>query len=194
MHLFKSVVSLGAVVAVTACGGVEGQGELTTRESALVTGPSQGCTFTVSSAPRQPGPFPYIFDVTVTRLASSTCAWGAGSVLVGSSNAVEPTVSLAANELGVAVAYTYGKYARSLELKHLAPDTLTVVRSSTLYPTGAQYSVSSGDLAIGPDGTTLTVSGTKTGPIVGETGSGGSYVASYPDFFTSTTAPSIVAF
>ncbi|TSC31171.1 hypothetical protein [Corallococcus sp. Z5C101001] len=193
MHLIKSVVSLVAVVAVTACGGVEQQGGLGTQEAALVSGTSQGCLFKVSSAAR-PGPVPPIFDVTVTRYASSTCAWGAGSVLVGNSSAREPTVSLAANELGVAVAYTYGKYAGSVSLKHLSPDTLAVVRTEGLAPTSPQGYILSGNLAIASDGTTLTVSGTKNWPIIGETGSGDNYVATYPDFFTSTTAPSIVAF
>ncbi|NNB98065.1 hypothetical protein HJC10_29340 [Corallococcus exiguus] len=198
MHHLKSVVSLCAVVAVTACGGgAEGQGEFSTRESALVTGTSQGCTFTVSSAPRQPGPFPYIFDITLTREASSTCPWSAGSVVVGFSNGTPSTVSLAANDLGVAVSYTYrtgGPSPQQLGIKHVAPETLAITRSTGLYFNALGKFIYAGDLSIEPDGMTLTVSGTKNAPIVGETGSGDNYVATFPDFFTSETAPSIVAF
>jgi hypothetical protein len=197
MQLLKSVVSLGALVAVTACGGAEGQGGLSTQASALVTGTSQGCTFTVSAAPRQPGPFPYIYDTTVTRAASATCPWGAGSVVVGSSNGTPSTVSLAANDLGVAVSYTYrtgGPSPQQLGLKHVAPDTLAITRSTGLYFGGVGRFIHEGDLSIEPDGTTLTVSGTKNAPIVGETGSGDHYVATFPDFFTSDTAPAIVAY
>lgn len=198
MHHFKSVVSLGAVFAVTACGGgAGGQGELSTQESALVTGVSQGCTFTVSSAPRQPGPFPYIFDITLTREASATCPWSAGSVVVGFSNGTPSTVSLAANDLGVAVSYTYrtgGPSPQQLGIKHVAPDTLAINRSTGLYFSAVGRFIYAGDLSIEPDGMTLTVSGTKNAPIVGETGSGDNYVATFPDFFTSETTPSIVAF
>ncbi|RYZ33594.1 MAG: hypothetical protein EOO71_41565, partial [Myxococcaceae bacterium] len=118
---------------------------------------------------------------------------------VGSSTGTAPTLSLAANDLGVAVGYTYktsvsGSAPRSLGLKHLAPNTLATVRSTGLAIPLGSGSVNSGDLAIAADGTTLTVSGTKSGTLSGQTGSGNNYVATYPNFFTSTTSPSIAAF
>ncbi|AFE05851.1 hypothetical protein COCOR_04465 [Corallococcus coralloides DSM 2259] len=195
----KSVVSLCAIAGLTACGaGVDGEDGLATQESALVTGTSQGCTFTVSSAARA-GTFPPIYDVTVTRAADATCAFGAGSLVVGSSTGTAPSLSLAANDLGVAVSYTYktsvsGSSPQSLGLKHVAPDTLAIVRSTGLSIFLGSGSIYSGSLSIASNGTTLTVSGTKSGTISGQTGSGNNYVASYPDFFTSTTAPSIFTF
>ncbi|TSC31170.1 hypothetical protein [Corallococcus sp. Z5C101001] len=197
MHVFKSVVSLCAVVGLTACGGMEEQeGGLATQESALAT--SQGCTFSVSSSAR-PGTTPPIYDVKVTRAASDTCAWGADSVVVGSSTATVPTLSLVANDLGVAVSYTSkssvsGSAPQTLGLVHLAPDTLDTVRSAGLAVYLGRGSIYSGSLSIASDGTTLSVSGTKNGTIYGQTGTGNTYVATYPDFFTSTTAPSIMTF
>lgn len=197
MHVFKSVVSLCAVVGLTACGGMEEQeGGLATQESALAT--SQGCTFTVSSAAR-PGTAPPIYDVKVTRAASDTCAWGADSVVVGSSTGTSPTLSLVANDLGVAVSYTSkfspsGSAPQTLGLQHLAPDTLETVRFAGLAVSLGRGSIYSGNLSIASDGTTLIVSGTKNGTISGQTGSGSNYVASYLDFFTSTTPPSIMTF
>ncbi|NOK16774.1 hypothetical protein HMI50_06995 [Corallococcus carmarthensis] len=177
---------------------MEGEDGLATQESALLTGTSQGCTFTVSYAAR-PGTLPPIYDVTVTRAADVTCAYGAGSVGVGSSTGTAPTLSLAANDLGVAVSYTYktsvsGSSPQSLGLKHVAPDTLSIVRSTGLSIFLGSGSIYSGSLSIASNGTTLTVSGTKNGTISGQTGSGNNYVASYPDFFTSTTSPSIMTF
>ncbi|WP_223632572.1 hypothetical protein [Corallococcus sp. EGB] len=198
MHLFKSVVSLSAIAMVMACGGVEEQGGLATQESALVTGTSRGCTFTVSSAAR-PGTLPPIYDVTVTRAAGDTCAFGAGSVAVGSSTGTAPLLSLAANDLGVAVSYTSkssvsGSAPQSLGIKHLAPDTLDTVRSEGLAVFLGKGSIYSGNLSIGSDGTTLTVSGTKNGTISGQTGTGNNYVATYLDFFTSETPRTVMTY
>ncbi|MGE6759860.1 hypothetical protein ACQKGO_17730 [Corallococcus interemptor] len=195
----KSVVSLCAVAGLTACGaGVEGEDGLATQESALVTGTSQGCSFTVSSA-AQPGTLPPIYNVIVTRAADATCAYGAGSVVVGTSTGTAPTLSLAANDLGVAVSYTYktsvsGSAPQSLGIRHVAPDTLGIVRYAGLSVYLGRGSIYSGNLSIASDGTTLTVYGTKNGTISGQTGTGNTYLASYPDFFTSTTAPSIMTF
>ncbi|AFE05852.1 hypothetical protein COCOR_04466 [Corallococcus coralloides DSM 2259] len=198
MSSFKSVVSLCAVAGLMACGGgVEGQGELSTQKSALVTGTSQGCTFTVSFVQRAPFP-PPSYDIKLTREASATCPWPASTVTVGLSNANPPTmVSLAANDLGVAVGYTYrtgGPSPLAVAIKHVAPDTMAIVRSTGLTPISLGTYIWSADLAIGPDGTTLIATGTKNVPISGETGSGDHYVAVFPNFFTSTLAPTIVAY
>jgi hypothetical protein len=54
--------------------------------------------------------------------------------------------------------------------------------------------VYSGELSLLADGTTPQVQGPKGGTIPGESGSGSNYIATYPAFFTSTTAPSVVAY
>ncbi|MBJ6764507.1 hypothetical protein JGU66_27365 [Myxococcaceae bacterium JPH2] len=196
MHCWKAVVSLVAVVSVTACGGVEAERGLGTQTAALTAGTSQGCTFTAAVVARS-GPFPYIYDVKVTREASDTCPWAASTAVVGYGTGAVPTAWLVANDLGVAVSYTFrtgGPSPQQVGLKSLAPDTLAVVRSTVLTTNSLGTFIYSGNLAIAPDGTTLTVSGTKNAPLYGETGSGNNYVATFPDFFTSETAPSIVAF
>ncbi|EPX59555.1 hypothetical protein D187_002716 [Cystobacter fuscus DSM 2262] len=113
----------------------------------------------------------------------------------------EPNLAIAANDLGVAVSYTYdyspsGSNSEYLRLLHLTPDTLSVVRFTELL---AQYefhtsNVSCKELSLLADGTTLQVQGTKVGIIPFELGSGSNYIATYPDFFTSTTAPTVVAY
>ncbi|WP_375745260.1 hypothetical protein NR800_10940 [Corallococcus interemptor] len=196
MQFFKSAVSLGALAVVMACGGAEEAGALATQKASLVTGTSQGCTFTVSFVQRVP--VPPIFDIKLTREASATCPWSASTVTVGYSNANPPSmVSLAANDLGVAVGYTYrtgGPSPMAVAIKHVAPDSLAIVRSAGLMPVALGTYIWSADLGIGPDGTTLIATGTKNVPISGETGSGDRYVAVFPDFFTSTLAPTIVAY
>jgi hypothetical protein len=197
MHHFKSVVSLGALAVVLACGGGEQEpGAPATQKSALVTGTSQGCTFTVSFVQRVP--VPPIFDIKLTREAGPTCPWSASTVTVGFSNATPPSmVSLAANDLGVAVGYTYrtgGPSPMAVAIKHVAPDTLSIVRTAGLTPNALGTYIWAADLGIGPDGTTLIATGTKNVPIIGETGSGDRYVAVFPDFFTRESAPTIVAY
>lgn len=197
MHFFKSVVSLSALATVMACGGVEEQGGFATQKSNLVSGNSQGCLFVVSSAER-PGPFPPIYDIKLKRYAGENCPWGESTVTVGASTGAAPLmVSLAANELGVAVSYTFrtgGPSPMAVGIKHVAPDTLSIVRSAELTPTTLGSSIYSGVLGIAPDGTTLIATGTKNVPISGETGAGDHYVAVFPNFFTSTLSRTVVAY
>ncbi|MFY0574485.1 hypothetical protein ACN28S_09115 [Cystobacter fuscus] len=112
----------------------------------------------------------------------------------------DSSLSLAANDLGVAVGFTFksspsGSAAVSVQLRHLDPQSLGVLRATSLgalnpTQTGNVHDV---ELSLGRDGTTLEVRGSKTGAIPGEVGSGGNYVALFPDFFTSTQAPTITA-
>ncbi len=202
MKLFKRGVYLCAAISLTACGGQEPQSqqepgaELATQESGLAT--SLGCDFSVTYA-TVPGTLPPNYNVILNRQASATCAWGAGSVVLGTSVNYTPLLSLAANDLGVAVSYVYknslsGSSPSFLALRHVDPETLATVRSAGISPYLGRGYVFSGYLTIEPDGTTLTVSGTKSGKVFGETGSGSNYIATFPDFFTSTTAPTIVAY
>jgi hypothetical protein len=200
MRTVKPAASLAVALILPACAGpATGEpSQPVTNTAALTSAVSRGCTFTLSYKEVVP-PFPPTYVPVVTRQASATCPWGAGSVeLPGAYSA--PQLSLTANDLGVAVSYTR-RYSPSgssgiwLELRHVAPDTLSVVRAVTLQA-HVNYSASyiySGELSLLTDGTTLKVQGEKGGVIAGETGSGPYYVAKFPDFFTSTTAPTITA-
>jgi hypothetical protein len=205
MEMFKRGVYLCVSVALAACGGQEPQSqqepgaELATQEARLTAGTSRGCDFNIFSIQR-PGTLPPVYDVRLNRAASATCPWAQASLLLGSSTSFTPVLSLAANDLGVAVSYVYksspsGSSPSLLSLRHVDPETMAFVRSEGLsagmFGSGRIYT---GSLAILADGTTLTVSGTKTGVISGETGSGGNYVATYADFFTSTTPRTVVAY
>jgi hypothetical protein len=200
MRSLKAVASLVAVLALSACGGPDVQEEpLVTSSAALTSGVSRGCTFSVSSR-QKPGTLPPQYEIVVTRVASSTCAWGDGSVVLGSTYN-SPSLSLAANDLGVAASFTYkgtpsGSAAIFVYVDHVAPDTLSIVRSTGLGAMNTGYAgyVYSGALSILSDGTTLEVRGTKSGTIPGEIGSGSNYIATYPDFFTSTTPPTVLAY
>jgi hypothetical protein len=110
-------------------------------------------------------------------------------------------MSLAANDLGVAASFVdkgtpSGSAALFVSVKHVAPDTLSTVRSTGIGAMNPGYAgyVYGGQLSILSDGTTLDVRGTKSGTIPGELGGGSNYIATYPDFFTSTTPPTVVAY
>lgn len=168
------------------------------QESALVTAVSRGCTFQLTYATRA-GTVPPIYDLTLSRLASETCMWPAADLGVGSSVNSTPRLSLVANDLGVALGYTMksgysGSSPVTVSIKHVDPELLTVVRTTGLAVYLGTGSVYLSYLAIGADGTTLTAGGTKTGRIFGETGSGSNFVATFPDFFTSTTPGTVVAY
>ncbi|MFY0584028.1 hypothetical protein ACN28S_65675 [Cystobacter fuscus] len=71
-----------------------------------------------------------------------------------------------------------------------------MVRSTTLsaYEEYRHTNVYGGELSLLADGNTLQIQGSKEGIIPFELGSGSHYIATYPDFFTSTTEPSVVAY
>ena len=199
MRTLKLAASLTAALLTQACGGPapEAPSQLVTSTAALTTAVSRGCTFTLTYKEVMP-PFPPTYVPVVTRQASATCPWGAGSVDLPGAYSV-PQLSLAANDLGIAVGYT-NRYSPSgsagtwLELRHVAPDTLSVVRSVTLAAhVNTRPTYVNGELSILTDGTTLKVQGQKGGVLPGESGSGQYYTATFPNFFTSTTAPTIVA-
>lgn len=202
MRLFKRVVSLCAMsVLSVACGGEASgsgsEGAVETRESALSTATSRGCTFEVTSAIINTPPAPPIHELRLHRLASASCAWGAASITVGTSAGyAPPSLHVAANDLGVAVGFTAkssyggGPY-RTVSFFHVDPETMAIVRRENMVSTNV---VSLSSVAIELDGTTLTSYGDKSGVIWGETGSGNEFVVSCPDFFTSTTPATIIAF
>ncbi|ATB37401.1 hypothetical protein CYFUS_002823 [Cystobacter fuscus] len=169
-----------------------------TQVAALDSAVTRGCLFHVSSR-LKPGRMPPQRQIVVTREDGGGCTWGEGSVVLGTTYD-DSSLSLAANELGVAVGFTSksspsGSAAVSVQLRHLDPQSFEVLRGTSLgalNPTQAGH-VHDVDLSLGADGTTLEVRGSKTGAIPGEVGSGSNYVALFPDFFTSTLAPTITA-
>ncbi|MFP2956796.1 hypothetical protein ACLEPN_02920 [Myxococcus sp. 1LA] len=188
------------MLVLTACGGevpsIGTEDVSGSQESALTSAVSRGCTFTLTAEVR-PGTMPPIRDLSLHRLASESCAWPAASLqLAFSAGFTLPTHALTANELGVAVGYTVkpssagGPYS-TLGFLHADPEFMTVVRRSQML---AYNPLSLTSLTIGVDGTTLTGSGTKSGGISGETGSGNHFEVMFPDFFTSTTPGTIVAY
>jgi hypothetical protein len=202
MHPVKSAASLAAALLLSACGGpaTDQSLETATHSAALTTAFSQGCTFSITYQLTSSSSHPPLFEPVITRQASSTCPWPSASVVLAGSYS-DPDLSIAANDLGVAVGYTY-KYSPSgssgahLELLHLTPDTLSVVRSTTLLA-HQDFRISTihrAELSFLADGTTLQVQGTKNGTIPFESGSGSNYIATYPAFFTSTTEPTVVAY
>ena len=135
MRTVKLSASLSVAVLMSACSGpaAEDSPELATQSAALTTAVSRGCTFTLTYQEINTGYSRPTYNAVLTRQASASCPWGAASTVVGYSNEI-PALSLAANDLGVAVSYT-NKYSTSgssigvwLELVHVAPDTLAGVR------------------------------------------------------------------
>ncbi|WNG17762.1 hypothetical protein [Cystobacter fuscus] len=202
MHPVKSTASLAVALLLSACDVTTPAEpfEPATDSTALTSATSRGCAFSITHQQASSSSHPPRFEPVITRQASPTCPWPSASVVLAGSYS-EPDLSIAANDLGVAVSYTY-RYSPSgssgiyLELLHLTPDTLSVVRSTTIVALdGFRLSyVSLGEMSILADGTTLQVQGNKDGTIPIETGSGSNYIATYPDFFTSTTVPTVVAY
>ncbi|GEN10488.1 hypothetical protein SAMN05443572_103344 [Myxococcus fulvus] len=203
MRSFRRAVSLCAAMVLPACGVDEPAGGLEevfdVREAELVSAVSRGCVFELTSVVRA-GTLPPIHDIFLSRLASGTCAWPAASIGLGTSIISTPSLSLVANDLGVAAGFTVkngysGSSPRTVGIKHVDPELMTVVRNTGFAVYLGTGSVFLGYLAIGADGTTLTAGGTKAGIISpNETGSGSNFIATFPDFFTSTTPPGVVAY
>ncbi|AKQ63408.1 putative lipoprotein [Myxococcus hansupus] len=195
MQVFKSAVGLCAVVSLAACGAPEEpveQEALAQQSSTLVTGTTQGCTFTISAVP-VPGAMPPRDELVVTRAASSTCAYGAGSVTLGTSYGTMHR-ALLANSHGVATAYSYkptmsGSSMNRCQVNHIDPATLSIVRTHEIAVMYGTQHVQSCSLDQTDAGATLVVYGTKGGPLPGEVGNRPNYVATYYNFFTGTTPP-----
>ncbi|QSQ14191.1 hypothetical protein [Myxococcus landrumensis] len=198
----KRAVCLCAMSVLSACGGEPaGSGNdaaLGAGESALsTTATSRGCTFEVTVVNVTQLPVPPQNELKLHRRASASCPWPAASVSMPSSAGfAPPSLLVAANELGVAVGYTVkssyggGPY-RTLGFAHVDPETMAIVRREQMLSTNV---VNLSSVAIEMDGTTLTSYGDKSGIIQGESGSGSEFVVSFPDFFTSTTPGTVIAF
>ena len=202
MRFLRRAVYLCAAVLLPACGGGDGVAEqgdtLAQQESAASSVAMDGCIYSISAYP-QPGVTPTVYDIRLFRQPIPTCVYGFGSVTLGTSVVYEPTRSVAGNALGLAASYTRrgsvsGSAPILLHVHHVDPATLTVIRSNSLGVYLGAGNIVSENVAIAADGTTVTVSGTKTGVIWGESGSGSRYTATFPHFFTTTTAPTVTAF
>ncbi len=203
MSLFKRAVWLCAAVSLSACGGPEQSQELSPESDTLaeqsqraINGTSNGCAFAIDrfNAPLSP---PYA-NIYLRRSASATCAYAASQIVIGVSYNLTPPISLAANDLGVVTGYSYkhspsGSANVQCMVRHYDPATMTVVREQSIVVNWGAGNVTDCQVSIDPNGTTVTVRGTKTGPLLGETGSGSYFKAIFPDFFTSTTAPTYIA-
>ncbi|ADO73911.1 uncharacterized protein STAUR_6154 [Stigmatella aurantiaca DW4/3-1] len=199
MRIFKPFISLAVSLPIIACHGPasEEAPELSTHTSSLTSGFSRGCTFALSFK-EVLNPHGYV--PVVTRRQTPSCAWGEAAVELPQTYR-PPELSLIANDLGVAVGYTNKALPSGssvlvrLEIVHLSPDTLSIQRSAAL-STSANFhgtAISKIDLAISADGTTLKARGEKDGNFPEEERWGGRYfVASYPNFFTSSTPPTIL--
>ncbi|QDE71403.1 hypothetical protein BHS09_32925 [Myxococcus xanthus] len=201
MRFIKSAVWLCAAASFAACSAPEESPEqtgLAQQEAALTTGTTQGCTYSIT-ADSVPGTVPPRYSVSLSRAASSTCPWPAASVTLDSGSYAFPARALLANGYGLAVTYT-GKYSpsgsspTSCSVRQIDPETLAVVRSSGVAVWLGSGNIYSCNLDQTDGGATLVVFGTKNGRIYGETGSGSNYVATYYDFFTTTTAPVFYAY
>lgn len=193
-----NIIQLCVVLLVTACGGATAQrdpadvqGEDVPR---AVTPELLSCGLIITRVVN-PG-MPLTYTILVKRV---NCIVPPESVVLGNSISHDPVLSLVSSELGAVATYTQkqnvsGSSPVTLGVVHVDPETLAIVRSTNLAVYLGRGSISSGTPRIEADGTTLTVSGTKSGVLLGEVGSGSHYVATYPDFFTSTLAPTIVAY
>lgn len=202
MRFFKRAVYLCAAALLSACGGgdgVTGQDDaLAQQESAASSASLDGCIYSISAYP-QSGVTPTVYDIKLFRQPIPTCVYGYGTVTLGTSVVYEPTRSVAVNALGIAASYTKkssvsGSSPITLSVHQVDPATLTVIRSNSLGVYLGAGNIVSENVAIAADGTTVTVSGSKTGVIYGESGSGSRYTATFVDFFTSTTPPTVAAF
>ncbi|WP_141341402.1 MULTISPECIES: hypothetical protein [Myxococcus] len=118
---------------------------------------------------------------------------------IGRSIGHDPVLALVESELGVVATYTQkqsisGSSPITLGLVHVEPTSLTIVRRTNLAVPFGAGNVYSGTPLVDEDGTTLLVSGTKSGVFQGEVGNSNNYAAIYADFFTSTKAPTIYTY
>ncbi|NTX13760.1 hypothetical protein HUA74_17135 [Myxococcus sp. CA051A] len=145
------------------------------------------------------GGFPPNYRIVLRRQVIEFCYLPPSEINLDTSVNYLPALSLVANDQGVVATYVKkqsvsGSSPSTLGISHVDPATMTVVRKTGLAVYLGTGNITSGVPFLEADGTTLTVSGGKTGRIGGETGSGSHYIATFPDFFTSTTPPTVVAY
>ncbi|NBD09138.1 MULTISPECIES: hypothetical protein [Corallococcus] len=199
LNKLTSVVCLGSALVVSACGGPEAQdGDGFAQQGArLTTATSQDCDYSVSTVQTTTSPPQY--DVVVTRTGGVNCTLptGVSQTIQNVPLSAPGPVSIVGSDLGLAVGFVMrngfsGSAAYIFALRHVNPTTLATARNADIYCDYMTGNISTGTVSIGAAGTAVSVFGTKTGKINGQ--SGNYYSASFANFFTSTTAPTITVF
>jgi hypothetical protein len=177
-----------------------------------------GCAYSIQVLQDvNPIPYPqpfYRIAVESSVLAPETCTVQPQAVELGTSKLL-PQIAIQASADGVVAAYSYGEYIRSMgnfvrvSIRHLDPSTLGTLRvaglSSSVVPAnggaGAPAAVSLGGLSL--NGSSVEVTGTFTGNALTEDPpgipwpypiwQGNEFVATYANFFTTTTPPILSA-
>lgn len=197
MSRLARVVCLGSALVVSACGGPqqEEEGEVLAQQTArLTTATSQGCDYSVASVQTTVSPPQYNIVVTRTGGANCTLQIGASQVVQSVPLSAPTDVAIVGSDLGLAVGAVVkngwsGSAAYIYALRRLDPTTLATTRNADIYCDYMTGNILTGNLTISADGTSVTVAGTKNGKINGQSGS--RFWASFANFFTSTTPPSI---
>ncbi len=196
MNKLARVVCLGSALVVSACGGQQlEEGEVLEQQTArLTTATSQGCDYSVASVQTTVSPPQYNIVVTRTGGASCTLATGVSQVVQSVPLSAPTDVAIVGSDLGLAVGAVVkngwsGSAAYIYALRRLDPTTLATTPNADIYCDYMTGNILTGSLGISADGTGVSVSGTKTGKINGQSGS--RFWASFANFFTSTTPPSI---
>ncbi|TQF11317.1 hypothetical protein FJV41_34835 [Myxococcus llanfairpwllgwyngyllgogerychwyrndrobwllllantysiliogogogochensis] len=195
MNVFKRVVWVCAAASLAACGGPEespSQVSLGEQESALTTTSFGGCTFTISYTTVAP-PFPPVYVVKLTRQASGTCPYPAATVDLGQSYNT-PDLNVLGTAVGLSASFSTkgglsGSSPTVCSVRHIDPATLATIRDAFVGANFGRGSVYGCRLDQTDAGTTLVAYGTKTGLLPGEptTSTHSNWVATYYNFFTSTT-------
>jgi hypothetical protein len=154
-----------------------------------------GCKYSLTATPL-PNALPPIYDITVSRTASSSCV--ADSIYLSTTYVVQD-LRLTATGSSIVAAYSFkaspsGSASTAVGINHLDEYTLDVRRYSELrvYPGNFTPWVSVSKVSF--SGTWLIVEGTKDGDFVEQTGSGPNYTAAYPTYLTSELPPTIRAY
>ncbi|AGC44254.1 hypothetical protein MYSTI_02938 [Myxococcus stipitatus DSM 14675] len=193
MNAFKRAVWVCAAASLVACGAPEespAQESLGEQESALTTSTFGGCTFTISYTTISP-PYPPVYVASLTRAASGTCPYPAATVELGRSYNT-PSLNVLGTAVGLSVGFSIkggisGSSPTVCLFRHIDPATLGTIREAFVGANFGAGSVYGCRLDQTDAGATLVGYGTKTGALPGEVGNKPNWVATYYNFFTSTT-------
>ncbi len=205
--------SLVAALWILGCGEPPPGGEPTLtdepRRALLTASPGasaewKGCLYALTAeardGARSASP---VHDIRLHRTSLGTCPFEEQHRLLDTSHA-PPTLSLVAGDKGLAVGHSLtgaspAATGSRFNLWHLAPDSLDVLRreslSASICPRGMGTCLPGGitQASLAVSGDALVVEGTKSGIIPGEVGEGTRFTATYPDFFTTQAAPTVLA-
>ncbi|NMO17870.1 hypothetical protein HPC49_23385 [Pyxidicoccus fallax] len=202
MNHFTRVVCLASAFVVAACGGPQDeqqeQGESLAQQTAsLTTATSQGCDYSVASV--QVTTAPPTYNIVVTRTGGATCTLATGvSQVIHTVPLDAPShVAIVGSDQGLAVGLVMrnswtGSSPKVYGLRHVNPTSLSTVRNADIFCDYMTGSISTGNLSLHSTGTGVSVSGSMACKMNGRQGT--FYSASFANFFTSTTPPTITTF